>query len=416
MMNSNENPKTDILYHVKPYKKHISGINKSLTGILLVFAVIVFCFIVENLNPPVIYGQSKDNIAPFPEAKPEEVDLKSSEIEQFSDLVKKLVEDKKIVGGEILIVKSRKIVLHEAYGFSDKERELPLEKNSIYRIRSMTKPFIGTSIFILEEEGKLSLDDPVSKFIPSFGNDKYGALTIRHLIKHTTGFKQDAFPYGYWAAGNLRKAVDVLGENGPEVTPGEGFIYSDKNSATMGAIICEITGEPVENFIKKRILDPLGMKDTNSHFSPEYSWAPRMNSTYRITGYSFFKYWDNTRQQTTPFFRASGGLYTTVFDYARFLSVWMDRGKLTDGRILKSETVEKALKAGPYDGYAMHWEIFGSSEGPGFLPSFGHGGSDGTFAMAIPEKDIMVLYFTQTRGTPPIRAEMLPLIKRILLD
>jgi CubicO group peptidase (beta-lactamase class C family) len=352
----------------------------------------------------------------FKKATPEAVGLNAEDVNKLADSVKELVSENKIIGGEILLIKKRKIVLHKTYGMSDRERKISLSKNSIYRIRSMTKPFIGTLILMLEEQGKLKLDDLVSKYLPSYKNDRSGEITIRHLITHTSGFKQDEFPQGYWESGSLRKAIDLVGRQGPPMPVGEKYIYSDKNSAAMGAIIAEITGEPVEKYIQTKILDPLGMKDTFMHFSPDYPWAPRMNSTYRIRGKSIFKYWDNTREQSVPFFRASGGIHTTVLDYARFLSVWMDLGKFENSRLLKEENIKRALRQTDHYEYGFHWEVFGKQEESGGLPPFGHGGSDGTFAIAIPDKDVMILYFTQTRGTPTIRRNILPLIKELYFD
>lgn len=336
------------------------------------------------------------------------------DLKKFSDVLTNLVTENKIVGCEILIIKNRKILIHDVYGWSDIEREKSLQKNSIYRIRSMTKPFIGTAILMLAEEGKLALDDPAGQYLPSFQNKKSGKITIRHLLKHTSGFRQDDFPSGYWHRSTLRDAVDLIGGIGPPSLPDDVFRYSDKNTATMGAIIAEITGEPAEHFIQRRILDPLGMKDTFSYFSPEYPWAQRMNSTYRLDGDRYRKYWDNTQHQETPFFRASGGLYTTVCDYARFLSVWTNFGAYESGTLLKKETIKNALKMqSSGTEYGLHWEVFDTFDQTKELPPFGHRGSDGTFAISIPEKNILVLYFTQSNGTSTIKENILPLIKSI---
>ncbi len=382
--------------------------------ILMFTVLLILPLFFLNITAAAVYTVKEFQSGQFQSSTPEESGLNPEDIKKFSGTVEKLVSEKQIIGGEILIIKNKKTVLHETYGWSDRERKKPLEKNSIYRIRSMTKPFIGTSILILEQEGRLKLDDPVSRYLSSYKNDKSGKITIRQLITHTTGFKQDAFPSGYWETGNLRDAVDVLGKNGPPDPPDGIYRYSDKNSATMGAIIAELTDEPCENFIRKRILEPLGMKDTFSFFSPDFPWAERMNSTYRRRGGSINKYWNPKLNQMAPFFRASGGLYTTVSDYARFLSVWMDYSKYENGRLLKKPAVIKALKKQKAD-YGFHWEVFGETDSSGSLPPFGHGGSDGTFAIAIPVKNIMVLYFTQTRGTPTIRRNILPLVEKVFI-
>ena len=340
------------------------------------------------------------------------------DVEQMSQLVKHFVADSLVAGGEILIIKNKQIVLHEVYGWSDVERKLPLQKNSIYRIRSMTKPFIGTAILILYEEGKLLLDDPVSVYLSSFKNEKSGNITIRQLLTHRSGFKQVEMPDGYWEKNNLRDAVNFIGESGPEGIPGEKFEYSDKNSAVLGAIICELTGYPVEDFLKKRIFTPLGLKSTFTNYSPDFPWAKRVNSTYKLSNNLITKYWDNTMAQEESFFRASGGIYSSITDYANFLQMWMDLGQYSGIRMLKSTTVENALIK--YDqlgrkniGYGMHWEIFGEKVNQNTLPPFGHEGSDGTYAIAIPEKNIMILFFTQTRGNIAIGSELVPLINRL---
>jgi CubicO group peptidase (beta-lactamase class C family) len=349
--------------------------------------------------------------APFPYAVPEAVGLDGSVIADLADEVYGFVRDGKIVGGEIMIVKDRRIVLHEAIGWSDRERRLPMQRNSIYRIRSMTKPFIGTSILLLMEEDRLGLDDRVAQHLPSFDNERSGSITVRQLLTHTSGFEQDVYPPDYWASGSLQRAVDRAGRAGPPNPPGERYRYADLNSGTLGAIVARLSGELVEEFLRRRVLGPLDLEDTHALFTPEVPWADRMNSTYRQRGETWVKYWDNSMPQRAPFFRASGGLYTTVFDYARFLAMWMDRGRVGDDRLLSEATVLEALQRGSDADYGLHWQIMGDAEAPGALPLFGHGGSDGTLAVAIPERDVMVLYFTQSRGTTTRREIREPLVE-----
>ena len=336
--------------------------------------------------------------APFPCSTAEDEGLDPFALEAFMNDVAWWGEQGRIVGAELLVIKNRKIVWHQAVGWSDRERRIPLERNSIYRIRSMTKPFTGAAVLMLMEEGRLGLDDPVSRYLPSFDNERSGEITIRELLTHGAGFEQVPFPTGYWEQPDLRTAVDLVGEMGPPNPPGESYRYSDHNSATLGAIVAELTGEPAEAFIRKRILEPLGLRDTHAFFAPDSSWAPRMNSTYgtRSDG-PLTRYWDPSQPQRTPWFRASGGLYSTVFDYARWLAVWMDLGAYEGGRLLEEATVREALAQGYSPGYGMHWERFSDAGSKG-IPTFGHSGSDGTSATAFPELDAMVLYFTQSRG------------------
>jgi CubicO group peptidase (beta-lactamase class C family) len=110
--------------------------------------------------------------SPFQYACPEDVGLHTSDLAALEDEIRSWVENGAIVGAEFMLVKDRRIVAHSAVGWSDMERGTPLERNSIYRIRSMTKPFTGTAILMLIEEGELALDDRVSGYLPSFDNDR----------------------------------------------------------------------------------------------------------------------------------------------------------------------------------------------------------------------------------------------------
>lgn len=363
-----------------------------------------------NMVTPVPRAKTFASGSPFSYAAPEEVGLSSSEMESLADRVYNWVKQGRIVGAEVLVVKNRKIVLHEASGWSDRQRRIPLRRNSIYRIRSMTKPFIGTAVSMLAEQGRLSLDDTVATYIASFNNDRSREITIRQLLTHTAGYVQGGLPPGYWDAPTLREAVHKIGQMGPPHPPGESFRYSDLSTATLGALVAEITGRPVERFLESHIFDPLGMSDTHTFFKPDVCWAARMNSTYKRSWGTWRKYWDNTKKQGAPFFRASGGVYTTVFDYARFLAVWMDYGRLNGGRILSKACVMEAAKCRSHADYGYHWSIFDDSTSEGELPVFGHGGSDGTLAIAYPRLDMQILFFTQSRGTHAIN-EFLAVVK-----
>jgi CubicO group peptidase (beta-lactamase class C family) len=309
-----------------------------------------------------------------------------------------------VVGAELLIVKDRKIVWHEAVGWKDREREIPYEPNTIARIRSMTKPFVGMSIQMLAEEGKLRLADPVSAHIPSWDNDRSRDITIEQLLHHRGGFTQPGYPGALGSFGSLREAVDATGRAGPQHEPGSRYFYSDAGSATLGAIVAQVSGVPVETFIETRILDSLQMRDTFTMLTMNDPRRPRVSSTYSRNSPEarFGKYWENTKPQAMQFFRASGGMYSTPIDYAKFLALWMDYGRAGSRQVLQRETVMRALDAMSTGGsyaYGMQWQVFpemGSSEDG--LPVFGHGGSDGTIAVADPGEDLMVLYFTQSRG------------------
>jgi CubicO group peptidase (beta-lactamase class C family) len=315
------------------------------------------------------------------------------------------VEDEAVVGAEILIIKNRQAVLHDAVGWKDREREIPWEKNTVCRIRSMTKPFVGTAILMLADDGKLSIDDPVSKHIASFDNERSDAVTVRHLLTHTGGFTQPGYPEALGSYSNLREAVDAVGTAGPSSPPGTEWIYSDAGSATLGAIVAQVSGMAAEQYIRAKIVEPLGLSDTFLNLEDDNSLRPRVSSTYQRTpSGSFTKYWDSTSPQVMQFFRASGGMYSTTHDYARFLELWMDLGRLDSTRLFSPETARGALETAVLSRdvhpYGFQWQIFNRADtgATALLPVFGHGGSDGTIAWAVPAQDLIVVYFTQSRG------------------
>ncbi len=350
---------------------------------------------------------------PEPESSPlayapaEEVGLSGEALERIGDEVETWVADGDVMGAEILVIRNDRAGFHEAIGWSDLEEGRPLQRNSIYRIRSMTKPLVGTSILILMEEGRLQLDDPAATYLASFDNERSRAITIRSLLSHTSGLGNSGsedvgLPRRPDEYESLRELVDDLGAIGASRPPGA-FHYSDAGSATLGAIVEEVSGMPVERFIETRILEPLGMTDTHTRFEPDAHWVSRMNSTYRWSrdDCGLVRYWDPTMKQRYRYFRASGGLYSSIADYARFLSMWMNRGRYGDMRLLSEATVEEALRPvarGDGRDYAMHWTIRDDEMIDGLPAMFGHGGSDGTMAFAWPALDSMVLYFTQSRG------------------
>ncbi len=345
---------------------------------------------------------------PFPSADPAEVGVSSELLEDLRASVSDWVEAGDPVGAEVLVIKEGRTIFHETFGWKDRERGVPMEKHSIARIRSMTKPLVGTSLLMLREKGELALDDPVSKYIPAWDTGVCRDIRIEQLLTHTAGFKQPGYPGSQMAFANLRDLVDATGAAGPQMTPGEQYNYSDADTAALGCIVAELSGMPVENFIQKNLLDALGMTSSMCNLSSDDPRRPWVSSTYQTSGTAFQRYWDNTQAQSMPYFRASGGIYSTPMDYARFLDMWMQGGVREGERFLPESVVRDALRMTPLSasagiGHAWHWQIpIGAGEASHdeseSLPAFGHSGSDGTVAIAFPRERVMALYFTQSRN------------------
>ncbi|HUU84901.1 MAG TPA: serine hydrolase domain-containing protein [Phycisphaerae bacterium] len=355
----------------------------------------------------------------FPVATPESQGLSSEALQELAGEVRGLFEAGRIVGAELLVVKNRRTVLHESVGWKDLPEKVPMEPNTIFNIRSMTKPIVGTAVQMLIDDGRLSLDDRAAKFFPSFDNDKSGKITIDHLLTHRSGFPQASPPKPLTQYKTLRGLADYWGERGPDqFEPGNGFTYSDPGVDILGAIVTEVSGLPLERFVTQRLFEPAGMADSfamTRDFAAADNHDPRrrrISSNHTASLEAWYRYWKPTDGPMAPFVKGSGTTwYSTPLDYARFLALWMDKGVVGGRRLLAEATVKRALMpvsgmAYPTNFRGLHvfygrlWILHAEGESPGEAKPvvFGHAGSDGTWAWAWPKHDLMVLYFTQSRG------------------
>ena len=159
--------------------------------------------------------------------------------------------------GEILIVKDRKTVLYQAVGWKDRARDIAWELNTICRIRSMTKPFVGTAVLMMMEEGKLSLGDPVSQCVSAFDNPRSRGVAIRQLHTHSGGFTESSWPDDA-RVHSLGDVANAVGVAGPAHKPGTKYDYATVHTAVLGHIVALVlvSGVPLEEFIRERIVEP----------------------------------------------------------------------------------------------------------------------------------------------------------------
>ncbi len=363
---------------------------------------------------------------------PAEVGMSSAILQSGVQLYREAVEAGDLVGVVLLVAKDGKVVLHEALGWRHKGQGLPMEKSTMFRMASNTKPTIGTAIGILVEEGKLAYEDPVRKHIPSFDNYRSGFIQIRHLLNHTSGLRINTLflePYmeptpEHPDAPTLRLEAVRFGEVGAEVVPGTSYSYSNPGFNTLGALVEIASGQGLEGFLDERIYTPLGMHDTYNHEIPEKLGGKlnRMGAVYydRRDG-EWQPGWEPGEEPQVPFVRASGGMISTALDYAAFCQMFLNGGVYGGSRILTQPTVrimtaDTYLAGGEFDpergarvGYGFGWRV----EPDG---TFGHTGSDGTAAWVDPANDLIVLVFTQNpRGKNP-REKFLQLVRSAIME
>jgi CubicO group peptidase (beta-lactamase class C family) len=282
-----------------------------------------------------------------------------------------------------------------------------LKKDSLFWIASMTKPVAGTAILMLQEEGKLSVDDPVAKHIPAFS--KYPAITLKHLLTHSSGLAE-ATPAEWAAARKLGDLIPAYLGKPLQFAPGSQWKYCQSGINTLGHIVEVASGLPFEKFLDQRLFRPLGMNDTT--FFPTAKQKARLvrpvrqdKATGKLVPAELPAGFD-----PEPFPAANGGLFSTAADYLRFQRMILNEGTLDGKRYLKPESVKQMtslqsgdLKTGftPGHGWGLAWCVVREPQGvtkllsPG---SHGHGGAYGTQAWIDPKRGVALLLLVQRAG------------------
>jgi CubicO group peptidase (beta-lactamase class C family) len=384
----------------------------------------------------------------FPAATPESQGISADALRELAAIARGYVTDDQAVGAELLVVKNRRTVLHEAYGMADRERGVAMAPGTIFNLRSMTKMFTGAAIQALIDAGDLELDMKASDFLEGFRNEKSESITIGQLLAHRGGLmlsilmkagRPDAYP-------NLIAMADAVGKAGPEFPPDSKFWYSDSGSDTLAAIVETVSGKSVAQFVSERIFAPLGMDDTFYLTKTTPHDQGRVASLYLGESGAWTRQWNSKDPPFYPYPWGSQTAFGTLEDYAKFLAMLLDHGSVKKSgaaaatEVLTNEAVERILTPRsvmtslgsdyPFPtGFRGLTPWYGelsvlhlpseTSAKTGATPTakpvvIGHSGSDGTDAWAFPDRDLIVLYFTQSRGgLTPVRFEME--IDRLLL-
>jgi CubicO group peptidase (beta-lactamase class C family) len=290
--------------------------------------------------------------------------------------------------GSVLVARGDQVLFAKGYGLANVEHDVPNAPRTKFRLGSITKQFTAMAILILQEQGKLSVDDLVSKHIEGCP-EAWKDVTIHHLLTHTSGIPSFTSLPGYPTSMPLpsspAKTLDRVRDMPLEFAPGEKFVYSNSGYVLLGQIIEKVSGKPYEKFLPEVIFEPLGMKDTGYDFPAPI--IPHRAAGYRRIGDQFANaaYLD----MTIP--HAAGALYSTVEDLHRW-SVALDEEKL-----ISSAAYEKMYT--PAKGsYAYGWivdEQFGRKR-------IGHGGGINGFSTYIgrfPEEKVCVVVLSNMEGT-----------------
>ena len=396
---------------------------------------------------------------PLPVAKPEEMGLSSKGLARIGPAMQKYIDRKMVPNVTTLVAREGKIVHYEARGYMDLKGHKPIARDTIYRLYSNSKPIAGLAILILYEDGLLTLDDPVSMYIPAFKNQMVvnpaaglgrneppgtvplvptkREITIRDCLRNTTGLATpQRTPYaiarlyqkyvnksGWNLDANLyitpknsfRERIEAHARIPLSFQPGTDFEYHVGYPA-IGVIIEEITGRTLEEFYQERIFKPLHMEDTSFYLNEEC--LDRFPTCYR----SELKdgSWNNAvldKPETSEklkgpkvFFAAGGdmgGILSTAEDYARFAQLLLNNGELDGVRLLGRKSVELMTAnhtkdiltiSGPGFGFGLGVGVYkGGSPLPIMrsIGTFGWSGAAGTTFFADPKEKLLAICFTQ---------------------
>lgn len=381
------------------------------------------------------------------ETSPEKAGVSSARLNNIGNMIQESIDKEQIPGAVALIAKDGKIVYYKAFGDANASGE-DLEKNDIFRIASQTKAITSTAVMMLWEEGKFQLDDPISKYIPEFKNPQLlesfnkedstyttkpagEEITIRDLITHTSGIgygmidPDPRFQKIYAKAGiidgfttqnvKIEDNIKKLAKLPLHHIPGEHWTYSE-GLDVLGYFIEIVSGKPFDEFLKERIFDPLGMKDT--YFYIPESKSNRLVSVQerkngKWSNFKANKYYDPDYpvKGSHAFFSGGAGLSSTALDYAKFLQMYLNEGAYNGNRLLSPLTVEMIMSnqtgdlfGGPESYYGLAFGVVtekGEAKGGmGSEGTFDWGGYFNTQYFADPETDIIGILMKQTQGIP----------------
>jgi CubicO group peptidase (beta-lactamase class C family) len=380
--------------------------------------------------------------ADLPTARPESVGMSTQRLGRLKSEMQALVDRNQLPGVVTMVAKDGKVVEFEVAGKRDVESGAPLQKDSIFRIYSMSKPITGVAMMMLFEEGKWQLNDPVSKHIPEFANLKVAkvnpqngavtqvapdhAMTMRELMSHSGGLTYGVFgstPVDKMYTdvnvldrdATLQAMIDKLGKIPLLHQPGERWHYS-VSVDVQGYLVEKLSGQPFAEFLKQRIFEPLGMKDTAFYVPPE-----KMNRF--VSFYTYDKDRKFVPNQSPDFSKppgapsGGGGLVSTAMDYMRFCQMLLNGGELDGHRLLSPLSVQlmrsnvlpaNARTMSPGTGFGLDFAVVEdpvAAGGFGGEGTFYWGGYAGTWFWIDPVYQLIVVGMIQIRGdgSPDVR-------------
>jgi CubicO group peptidase (beta-lactamase class C family) len=395
-------------------------------------------------------------------ARPEDVGLSSERLDRIHDAVQRHIDAGSISGAVTLVARHGKIAHLEAHGLMDIESKRAMPKDGVFRLASMSKPITAVAVMMMVEEGKVRLSDPVSRFIPEFKSMKVAVakpnargggaapaspggpggrggpppevdlvsatreITIRDLLTHGSGLMSNGLGNATAGAAATRGPDDTLATYIPKLgavaldfQPGTLWRYSGLAGFDVLSRVVEIaSGKPYDQFLRERLFDPLGMKDTGFALTPAIQ--PRLVTLYRRGQNGLERVPDQSGLSSATYFSGAGGLVSTAEDYAQFATMLVNGGELNGRRYLGPRTIE--LMASNHTGEMAGGQMGMSPKGIGFglgvqvvedpvaadrrvsKGAWGWAGAYGTNVHIEPAADMVQIILMQT-STPALQRD-----------
>jgi CubicO group peptidase (beta-lactamase class C family) len=357
------------------------------------------------------------------QVNPTEVGMSTELVKQAENLFVDAVEQDKVLGYQLIVARNGKIVLDVAGGYRDLENKLSMERNTLLRMASNTKSVTAIGVLKLVDQGLISLQDSISKYLGGFEADPANKITVEQLLLHQSGYMNFApfvggltpDPDSPDKSPTLEYEAYKLGQEGPEVQPGSMFRYSNRGYNILAALIEKVSGQKLPKFMEENLFEPLGMTQTSYKL-----WG--VDSTRVAKQYWFTKgAWEKLDVWEVEFPRGSAGITSNASDFIKFGQMLLNKGKYGHHRILNESTVIKATSALievpeaylPLEieqemGFESEWYEYRDPRdldidkyrGYGFVVSdkgvFSHAGIFGTFMYVDPERDLVAVILAQS--------------------
>ncbi len=373
--------------------------------------------------------------AQLPSTSPARVGVSAQRLEVMHATIQRSVDEGEHAGVIALLARNGKIADFRTYGYRDLEKKLPMERNTICRVYSMSKIITSVAVLALLEDGRFNLDDPISKYLPELAEMKVMTngtadapvlfkarpITIKHLLTHTSGLTYDFFAAtevqklymraDLWNSSSLKEFTEKVSKLPLVHQPGDNYTYGI-NVDVLGALIERVSGKSFGDFLQERIFTPLQMKDTA--FDVPAEKRARLAKTYKHGA-------DGKLIEAEPLIgvhgergrgiqSGGGGLFSTVDDYARFAQMLLNGGTLDGKRILGRKTIElmtanhlvtlpeSAKIASRPQGFGLGVEVqldLGRVSMPGSPGAFGWYGAATTYCRIDPKERTVAIVLAQ---------------------